>query len=559
MKKIVSILLSVALVLCVVSLPIASSATENSGYILGDADGDGEVTAIDVTWIQRSLAFMAVTSTYNEKAADVDGDGEVSAIDATWIQRYLALMTVPYAIEEPVEIEITDPTFIVDSINAAKGETVTVAVNVKNNPGILGMTLSLSYDSSALTLKNAVSGSAISDTLAFTKPGRFTSPCNFTWDGLEVSDSQIRDGEILILTFDLASNVEDGVYPILLSYEEDSIFDKNLTPVNFEIINGSVTVGNPVIEPTTAPEPTEPATEAPVTGSSFVVDNVSASAGDTITVAVNVQDNPGILGMTLTLSYNSSVLTLKNAVNGSAVSDYLSFTKPGKFTSPCNFAWDGLEMTDDQIKDGDILVLTFDVASGAQEGVYPITLSYEEDSIFDKNLTPVDFNIINGSITVGNPVVGPTTAPDPTEPATEAPVTGPALIVDNATAGAGETVTVAVNIQENPGILGMTLTLSYNSSALTLTNAVNGNAVSDVLALTKPGKLISPCNFTWDGLELTKDQIKDGEILILTFRVADNASVGKYPITLSYEEDNIINADLQPIDVNIVNGSVTVK
>lgn len=399
-KKIISLLLSVALILCAVLLPISFNATENTLYILGDADGDGEVTAFDVTWIQRSLAYMAVTSTYNEKAADVDGDGEVTAFDVTWIQRYLALMTVPYAIDKPVEIESNKPTFAVDEINASSGETVTVAVNIRNNPGILGMTLTLSYDSSAMALTNATCGSAVSDVLAFTKPGRFTDPCNFTWDGIELDDSQIKDGELLVLTFDVAKNAASGTYPIAISYEEDGIFDKDLKPVDFEILNGSVTVGNASAEPTTEPDPTQPATEKPVTGPAFVVEKATASAGETVTVTVNLNNNPGILGMTLTLSYDSNALTLKNASSGSAVNDALTFTKPGKFTSPCNFTWDGIELKTDQIKDGELLTLTFDVASNAAKGVYPISLSYDEDSIISAELVPIEVAVVNGNVTV---------------------------------------------------------------------------------------------------------------------------------------------------------------
>ena len=70
-------------------------ATPN--YLLGDADGDGEVTIIDVTKIQRILANNSVDS-FNEAAADVDSDGELTIIDATWIQRHLAGFDIPYLI-----------------------------------------------------------------------------------------------------------------------------------------------------------------------------------------------------------------------------------------------------------------------------------------------------------------------------------------------------------------------------------------------------------------------------------------------------------------------------
>ena len=66
--------------------------------ILGDADGDGEVTSIDAAFIQRDLALMDMPESYNQAAGDVDGDGEVTSIDVTFIQRWLALMEVPFPI-----------------------------------------------------------------------------------------------------------------------------------------------------------------------------------------------------------------------------------------------------------------------------------------------------------------------------------------------------------------------------------------------------------------------------------------------------------------------------
>ena len=65
-------------------------------YLTGDADGDGELTILDVTVIQRALIGAAVPY-YDERAADVDADGVVAVIDATWIQRRLAgLYTADY-------------------------------------------------------------------------------------------------------------------------------------------------------------------------------------------------------------------------------------------------------------------------------------------------------------------------------------------------------------------------------------------------------------------------------------------------------------------------------
>lgn len=76
------------------------------------------------------------------------------------------------------------PMIIVESVSDSPGATVDVAVKVKNNPGILGATLTFTYDKE-LTLVDATAGDAFS-VLTMTKPGKYTSPCKFTWDGQEV-------------------------------------------------------------------------------------------------------------------------------------------------------------------------------------------------------------------------------------------------------------------------------------------------------------------------------------------------------------------------------------
>ena len=70
--------------------------------IVGDVDGDGEVTVLDATQIQRYVAELITLSDAELKRADVDGDGEVSIIDATLIQRYIADLESPEGIGKPI-------------------------------------------------------------------------------------------------------------------------------------------------------------------------------------------------------------------------------------------------------------------------------------------------------------------------------------------------------------------------------------------------------------------------------------------------------------------------
>ncbi len=63
--------------------------TEPAG-ILGDIDGDEEITIVDATLLQRLVADIENSYTVSDRIADVDGDGEVTIFDVTFIQRWLA-------------------------------------------------------------------------------------------------------------------------------------------------------------------------------------------------------------------------------------------------------------------------------------------------------------------------------------------------------------------------------------------------------------------------------------------------------------------------------------
>ena len=91
-----------------------------------------------------------------------------------------------------------------DTIYAKPGTTVEYNVSIENNPGILGAILTLTYDND-LTLISAESGEVFSN-LAMTKPGKLVSNGKFIWDGHDISEDAILDGNILKLTFKVAHN-----------------------------------------------------------------------------------------------------------------------------------------------------------------------------------------------------------------------------------------------------------------------------------------------------------------------------------------------------------------
>ena len=119
---------------------------------------------------------------------------------------------------------------------------VFVPVYVNQNPGILGMTLAVLYNDEKLQLLDAITGDALSDVLTFTKANVLKSNCRFTWDGQDIQDQDVKDGQILVLKFGLKENIEPGDYDINIYYNEGDIVDRDLQPIQFELRSGKVTV-----------------------------------------------------------------------------------------------------------------------------------------------------------------------------------------------------------------------------------------------------------------------------------------------------------------------------
>ena len=133
----------------------------------------------------------------------------------------------------------------------------------------------------------------------------------------------------------------------------------------------------------------------------------------------------------------------------------------------------------------------------------------------------------------------------------------PTITVDTVTGNPGDEVQITAKIKNNPGILGMILTVYYDDSKCTLTSVESGDALKDVLDFTASGKLENGARFVWDGVEIAEDKIKDGNILIMNFRINKNA-VGNCPITLKYFDNDIVDNNISGIYPQIKNGAINI-
>lgn len=68
----------------------AQPATEpSSNAVYGDVNGDGDITVVDATLVQKHVVQLETLSADKQILADVNGDNTISVVDATLIQKYI--------------------------------------------------------------------------------------------------------------------------------------------------------------------------------------------------------------------------------------------------------------------------------------------------------------------------------------------------------------------------------------------------------------------------------------------------------------------------------------
>ena len=106
-RKIAAILLTAGILMGMVFCVPVSAKEPALPY--GDVDGDGEITIIDVTLVQRHLTGIKLLDEDAQRRGMVSGGDELTSVDATLIQRYDAKMIDRFPIEEnTVTIRFTD-------------------------------------------------------------------------------------------------------------------------------------------------------------------------------------------------------------------------------------------------------------------------------------------------------------------------------------------------------------------------------------------------------------------------------------------------------------------
>ena len=138
--------------------------------------------------------------------------------------------------------------------------------------------------------------------------------------------------------------------------------------------------------------------------------------------------------------------------------------------------------------------------------------------------------------------------------------TAPTIWADHVGGYAGDTVTVAVQMANNPGLAGWLIDVAFDEAALELTAQARGDAFAGIGSLSfNKIENQSPTNCLWYEFVSGNNYTNNGVLFTLTFKIKENAQGGTYPITVyCSDSENLCTVDGEIVDFDMINGSVEV-
>lgn len=144
---------------------------------------------------------------------------------------------------------------------------------------------------------------------------------------------------------------------------------------------------------------------------------ISAQPGETVTVPLTVQHNPGIAALSISITYDAGMLTLLDAQSKPDWNTAVFLAGGDKTQTPYLLNWDS-EASTDYTADGILAELRFAVAEGVT-GDAVIGVAVNQESTFHADFTESKFETQNGMIHIAAETTAPVTTTETTTSTTE--------------------------------------------------------------------------------------------------------------------------------------------
>ncbi len=387
------------------------------------------------------------------------------------------------------------------------GETVSVPISIKDNPGIISLVAKISYDSTSLKLISATKDADFWESATMTPGGdKSAQPYRIIWyDGLAKSDFK-EDGTLAVLSFEI---LKADSHKIELSISNGDTFNSNFDAVSFNVSSGTIGTQSEVVtstsaKVTTATTVTSVATTKTTTtvkattttkatataptvksGKLYLGDSVG-SVGETVSVPISIKDNPGIISLVAKISYDSTSLKLISATKDANFWESATMTPGGdKSAQPYRIIWyDGLAKSDFK-EDGTLAVLSFEILKA---GSHKIELSVSASDTFNFAFDTIPFSAgsgkVDAAVRVTTTVTTSTTA-KPTTTVTTSTTAKPTTTVTTSTT-AKPTTTVTTSTTAKPTTTVTTNTTSKPSTTVTTSTTAKPTTTVTTSTTAKP-------------------------------------------------------------------------
>lgn len=121
----------------------------------------------------------------------------------------------------------------------AVGKIVSIPITINSNSGFVSMSLSITYDTSALTLISCEYTDVISGSI---HSANYSSPYKLTWENDILTSNITATGTIAYLTFLVSEDAKEQEYSIIVRTPTDGVLDANGNTVAVTFEQGTIKV-----------------------------------------------------------------------------------------------------------------------------------------------------------------------------------------------------------------------------------------------------------------------------------------------------------------------------
>ena len=128
--------------------------------------------------------------------------------------------------------------------------------------------------------------------------------------------------------------------------------------------------------------------------------------------------------------------------------------------------------------------------------------------------------------------------------------TNPTVALEKKEAYVGDDISIVVSIENNPGIWGMDLRISYDKTVMTLTSVENGDFYQNS-EWTEGNLNADVYILSYEASGFDDITTASGTLATLNFKIKDNAAPGTYNVSATYNPGDIINVSFDDINFDI--------